>query len=352
MGFEIINVNELLKRLDKYNHKELHVHHTWRPNHANYNGSNGMSLQNGMRNYHVGKLGWSDIGQHITLLPDGKIVTGRNFSKTPASITGHNTNGFAMEMLGDFDIGKDKFEGEQKQVALKIAKYFLDKGKYVRFHRENASKTCPGTSIDKNIFISEAKGVLVNRGEPVVVTQIEKAKAYIGNRCKELQEKLNKVGYNLDVDGDFGQLTYNALIDFQSKNGLDVDGYAGVKSFGKLNELISLQNIIIESSYIKEFQKISSKLNYKDKNGNLLNIDGTYGKLSQSVANKYQLKKGSKNELVGLIQKILKEKGFYHGNIDNSFGNQTDKAVREFQKSKGLKVDGYVGSLTIGKLLN
>ena len=28
---EIITLQELLKKLDKYNHKELHVHHTWQP---------------------------------------------------------------------------------------------------------------------------------------------------------------------------------------------------------------------------------------------------------------------------------------------------------------------------------
>jgi hypothetical protein len=42
---------------------------------------------------------------------------------------------------------------------LKLAKYFDDKGKYIRFHRENSPKTCPGTSIDKDIFISEVRAI-------------------------------------------------------------------------------------------------------------------------------------------------------------------------------------------------
>lgn len=52
---------------------------------------------------------------------------------------------------------------------------------------------------------------------------------------KDLQSKLNKFGYNLAVDGYAGEQTYNALGDFQSKNGLVVDKIAGVKTFEKLN---------------------------------------------------------------------------------------------------------------------
>ena len=50
-----------------------------------------------------------------------------------------------------------------------------------------------------------------------------------------LKSKLNKFGYNLAVDGYAGEQTYNALGDFQSKNGLVVDKIAGVKTFEKLN---------------------------------------------------------------------------------------------------------------------
>lgn len=153
--FEIIDIDELLNRLDKYNHKELHVHHTWAPSHKDFNGKNGLQLQEAMKNYHINTNGWSDIGQHVTLLPDGLFVTGRDFSKNPASIAGFNIGAFACEMLGNFDIGHDVFGRKQKESMLKLARYFYDKGRYIRFHRENAPKTCPGSSIDKNIFMQE-----------------------------------------------------------------------------------------------------------------------------------------------------------------------------------------------------
>jgi hypothetical protein len=160
-----------------------------------------------MRNYHVNTLGWNDIGQHVTLLPDGKFVTGRDFSKTPASITGHNTGGFACEMLGNFDIGHDKLEGAQRESIIRLAKYFDDKGRYVRFHRENAAKTCPGTSIDKTEFMDEVKQYGL----------IKKVNEVLDNMdVKDLQNFLNTVGIRdkngnkLSVDGKPGPLTQSA----------------------------------------------------------------------------------------------------------------------------------------------
>lgn len=51
---------------------------------------------------------------------------------------------------------------------------------------------------------------------------------------KDLQNSLNKYGYNLSVDGLIGNATINAIKDYQSKNGLAVDGIAGVQTMNKL----------------------------------------------------------------------------------------------------------------------
>jgi N-acetylmuramoyl-L-alanine amidase len=57
-----------------------------------------------------------------------------------------------------------------------------------------------------------------------------------------------------------------------------------------------------------------------------------------------------KGEDVREVQTILKNKGFYTGEIDGSFGPLTDSAVRSFQRSNGLEVDGMVGPKTREKL--
>lgn len=65
------------------------------------------------------------------------------------------------------------------------------------------------------------------------------------------------------------------------------------------------------------------------------------------------LKKGSKGEAVKSLQILLIGYGYSCGSsgVDGSFGSATDKAVKAFQKAKGLVVDGVVGSNTWSKLL-
>ncbi len=55
-----------------------------------------------------------------------------------------------------------------------------------------------------------------------------------GADVKKLQEKLNSAGYKLDVDGQFGSKTQSAVRDYQSKNGLTVDGIVGTNTWGSL----------------------------------------------------------------------------------------------------------------------
>jgi peptidoglycan L-alanyl-D-glutamate endopeptidase CwlK len=62
------------------------------------------------------------------------------------------------------------------------------------------------------------------------------------------------------------------------------------------------------------------------------------------------LKKGSSGPDVTRLQEKLKALGFDPGNIDGKFGPGTDAAVRAFQASEGLLVDGIVGRRTVATL--
>src|SRR5688572_20677827 len=95
----------------------VHLHHTWRPNRAQFRG---VASIEGMRTYHVG-LGWDDIAQHLTIDPVGACWTGRNWNLPPASQKSMNGDGdagpFMIEIVGDFDEGKDSLDGEQRNAV-------------------------------------------------------------------------------------------------------------------------------------------------------------------------------------------------------------------------------------------
>ena len=168
MSFKKMTTLELIKYLDDYhftrNIKEVHLHHTFIPTHKSFEiAKNKQSephfyLQNAMKRSHL-QQGWSDIGQHLTLFPDGIWVTGRDFNKIPASIKGRNSHGFCIEMVGNFDkdgsitsnkLGYDVLTGLQKEAIIKLLKYTTNLKHWdTKFHNEYSRKTCPGNTIKK-----------------------------------------------------------------------------------------------------------------------------------------------------------------------------------------------------------
>lgn len=122
-----------------------------------------------------------------------------------------------------------------------------------------------------------------------------------GPNVFSIQHLLVARGYSLPVDGYFGDITDTNVRNFQSSRGLTVDGIVGT---------------------------------------------GTWEALAITV------RYGDTGEAVKAAQRQLIKYG-YTLNVDGIFGSDTDNAVRSFQSSRGLTVDGIVGlgtwsSLTSG----
>ncbi|MEA5039351.1 MAG: spore cortex-lytic enzyme [Clostridiaceae bacterium] len=74
----------------------------------------------------------------------------------------------------------------------------------------------------------------------------------------------------------------------------------------------------------------------------------TFQALTGSRAASYR--QGSTGAEVRTIQTKLKRWGYYTGNIDGVYGSQTAAAVRRFQQTNGLTVDGICGPKTLAAM--
>jgi peptidoglycan hydrolase-like protein with peptidoglycan-binding domain len=117
---------------------------------------------------------------------------------------------------------------------------------------------------------------------------------------------LSTPALQIAVDGDFGSETQNAVKYLQCLAFLAIDGIVGSKTWAFL-------------------------------------CDGT--------ASLPVLRINSTGNTVKLVQKALKDSGYYTGAIDGIFGSQTDKVVRNFQASNSLTVDGVIGRNTWAALI-
>ncbi len=134
-----------------------------------------------------------------------------------------------------------------------------------------------------------------------------------GFQVNRAQTRLKALGYYTgSIDGKYGYSTVVAVRGFQSKNSLQVDGIIGTKT----NLYLYSDNAIKKSG----------------------GAGGTATALRVSYA--------SEGPAVTTIQTKLAGLKLYKGAIDGKYGYTTVKAVRSFQASKGLKVDGIVGPLT------
>ena len=171
-NFDFMTPVEFEKKVNEFNWSrnvnEVHMHHTYKPNKKSWAVYGTQQTQQGMYDYHVHVLGWSDIAQHVSIMPDGTIVSGRDWNRPPASAYEASTrtsfNGnydegpFMFEMVGWFDEGEEILEGFQLDATLHVIysiqkKFDLPVGS-LKFHRhlhtegKPEPKSCPGSVID------------------------------------------------------------------------------------------------------------------------------------------------------------------------------------------------------------
>lgn len=71
--------------------------------------------------------------------------------------------------------------------------------------------------------------------------EVSLSKGATGEEVRKLQVKLNKLGYEITVDGDFGAVTDTSVRSFQKSLGLTVDGLVGTSTMAKINAELAAQ---------------------------------------------------------------------------------------------------------------
>ena len=137
-----------------------------------------------------------------------------------------------------------------------------------------------------------------------------------GEDIRAVQNKLNSLGYVAGTaDGYYGNMTRNAVINFQSKKGLAADGDVGPTTWSAL-----FNTSTSGGSGYSRILKLTSPLMY--------------------------------GEDIKAVQNRLNSLGYNAGTADGYYGNGTRTAVISFQTARGIDIDGEVGPTTWKTLFN
>ncbi len=168
-----------------------------------------------------------------------------------------------------------------------------------------------------------------------------------GGDVEKLQSALKLLGfYKGRIDGDYGKGTAEAVTKFQTAQKLEADGIAGKDTIKAI--FGSVGKAKATASPKKTASASSSKKSNDAAKDDMKGIESIADIGSAPAASK----EGDSGTKVKKLQQALKVLGYYTGSIDGSYGDGTVKAVKRFQKNRGMKQDGIAGSSTIGVLFN
>ena len=176
-----------------------------------------------------------------------------------------------------------------------------------------------------------------------------------GDQVKEIQEYL--IAQNLlhvAADGVYGSATVNAIKDFQTALGLEVDGVCGAETY-KLLRAAAFDEIDVTTykpgDYVPEPPRsVNEVVNSVDEVSTVLSAVNTVREIVQYAGVGDTIKLGMEGDGVVDLQNKLTEQGFYDGEVDGVADEETIDALKNFQTSRGMHADGICGRKTYSAL--
>lgn len=131
-----------------------------------------------------------------------------------------------------------------------------------------------------------------------------------GPEVRSIQRCLKKIGYyNGPVNGNFGELTEQAVTKFQRANRISAIGVVGPQTQRALQSRCE-------------------------------------SRIQRSNTASGVLRRGSSGSAVRKLQQDLRQLGYFNGQTTSTYGSQTEEAVLRFQQDNGMRPDGIVGART------
>ena len=165
-----------------------------------------------------------------------------------------------------------------------------------------------------------------------------------------LQQRLQAWGYTVGVDSWFGQQTLNAVRQFQSNQGLVVDGNVGSNTWARLEQNPPAGTGTGTETGTGTGTGIGTGTGTETGTGTGTGIGtgtetGTGTGTGTTTGSRPTLRRGDTGEDVKYMQELLIMQGYFL-TADSIFGPMTEAHVRDLQRSFGLSVDGVVGPQT------
>ncbi|QKS72733.1 peptidoglycan-binding protein [Paenalkalicoccus suaedae] len=178
-----------------------------------------------------------------------------------------------------------------------------------------------GSVIESQEVANETISVASQSAQTMNAQQILRAGA-TGVEVTKLQTALAQIGfYSSATTGSYGDATVNAVRNFQRARSLTADGIAGPQTLTQLNREISASQTA---------QTVASNPTVST---------------SSTV-----LRLWSEGAQVRTLQNRLRHLGFYTGGLTAILGPKTQDALRSFQRSAGITVDGLAGPQTFAAI--
>ena len=153
-----------------------------------------------------------------------------------------------------------------------------------------------------------------------------------------LQRRLRELGYfNGQLTGYFGRTTQEAVSRFQQAYLIQPDGIVGSDTRSALfgSGTATSQFFQNDSLSLPPPPPLSGS-----------SLSGKFNPIPSIQV----LRLGDRGSEVTNLQQELRQRGFNPGRVDGVYGSQTQEAVRQFQRTRGLFADGIAGRETLSAL--